>query len=92
MTDKRDSGWGAGNRIAPDDQAEMAAAEAERLFLGAFEEFYRAGLRLADRWDGPGFNADERFPLPDRLRPPMSLDEWMHELSEHYARIEGRTR
>jgi hypothetical protein len=60
------------------------AQEAEERFHAAFKEFYAAGLKLAEAFDDVDFNADERFPLPDRLRPPMSLDEWMYELSAHY--------
>jgi hypothetical protein len=59
---------------------------AETKFRRAFEDFYRAGMRLVESWDdGEGFNADERFPLPGKIAPPMSMDEWFDELAEHYG-------
>jgi hypothetical protein len=58
--------------------------EAEERFDAAFKGFIDAGLRLSDAWDGVGFNADELLNLPESLRPPMSLDDWMFELLAHY--------
>lgn len=54
-------------------------------FRAAFADFYKAGQRLVEAWDdGGNFNADEFFPLPEKLRPPMSMDEWLTALDEHY--------
>lgn len=59
---------------------------AETRFRRAAEDFYRAGMRLVEAWDdGEGFNADERFPLPKHLQPPLSMDEWLTELLAHYT-------
>lgn len=57
---------------------------AEARFLRALDDFVRAGRRLVETWDDEDFHADERFPLPKELAPPMSLDEWLEELSAHY--------
>jgi hypothetical protein len=53
-------------------------------FLARLRDFVRAGNRLAEVWDGDEFHADEWAPLPDRLRPPASLDEWLADLAGHY--------
>jgi hypothetical protein len=50
-------------------------------FNAALHEFIRAGFALTDAWG----DADERKPLPEHLKPPMSLDEWLMELQQHYA-------
>lgn len=65
---------------------ESTKTAAEARFQEAVQEFVHAGERMVELWDDPdqGFYADERFPLPERLRPPMSMDEWLSELAEHY--------
>jgi len=63
---------------------EMPDLSARVRFEGAFWTFHAAGMKLVEVWDVPGFNADEWKPLPDRLRPPLSLDEWLTELLVHY--------
>jgi hypothetical protein len=50
-------------------------------FNAALNEFVKAGLALTHVWG----DADERKPLPPHLKPPLSLDEWLIELQEHYA-------
>jgi hypothetical protein len=64
-------------------------AEAREAFQTAVTAFIDAGNRMVDAWDRDGFHADQSYPLPERLAPPMSFDEWFAELSEHYARIEA---
>lgn len=55
-------------------------------FMIALREFYAAGMKLANAWDdGVDFNADALFPLPENLKPPMSLDEWLTELVAHFS-------
>ena len=66
-------------------------AEARTAFLAALDTFVTVGLKLAqDAWDVDDdqgkciFNADNEAPLPAHLTPPMSLDEYMMDLSHHY--------
>jgi hypothetical protein len=68
---------------------ETETITAEDRFHAAFREFYLAGMKLVEAWDDKGFNADEAYPLPEAIRPPMSLDEWLMELNVHYNPEEG---
>ncbi len=58
--------------------------QAKDRFMKALSDFYSAGMRLVEAWDDVDFNADDLAPLPARLAPPLSLDEWLIELTEHY--------
>jgi len=49
-------------------------------FLDAVWNFRKAGLELCAVWG----DADVVAPLPDNLKPPMSLDEWLDELAAYY--------
>jgi hypothetical protein len=64
----------------------------EERFLAALHEFASAGNRLVEAWTGEegGFNADEAAPLPEDLRPPASLDEWLADFVGHYERTLDR--
>jgi hypothetical protein len=66
--------------------------DARTLFLDKVRAFVAAGLDLTKVWDDTdaGFFADEVAPLPEALRPPLSLDEWLVELQEHYEGRLGR--
>lgn len=68
--------------------SETTRVEAIERFRVAFESFYTAGMDLVEAWDDSdaAFNADLEWPLPEKIRPPMSLDEWLMELREHYLR------
>lgn len=59
-------------------------SEAEAMFRNALASFVKAGRNLAAVWEDEDFNADERWPLPKELAPPMSFDEWIEELAAHY--------
>lgn len=65
---------------------ETTRIEAIERFRVAFDAFYTAGMALVEAWDDPDavFNADVEWPLPPRIAPPLSLDEWLMELREHY--------
>lgn len=97
MTDRRDiaptfddcedCGLDGTLRTGPHPGIEWTWAEvdAAREFQRRLGQFYSAGMRLVDAWDiGPGINADDVWPLPERLKPPLSLDEWFMELLAHY--------
>lgn len=58
--------------------------EEDARFRDALTAWFRAGDALINAWDGEVFHADETYPLPKHLTPPMSLDEWFAELEEHY--------
>lgn len=47
----------------------------------ALKKFIAAGFELVEVWG----NLDETHPLPERLRFPLSLDEWLSELQAHYG-------
>lgn len=57
-----------------------------RDFLIKLDVFLAAGMALVEAWnaDARGFNADVLAPLPEKLTPPLSLDEWLMELRSHY--------
>lgn len=71
-------------------RVEAARPEAIARFRTAFESFYTAGMDLVAAWDDRDaeFNADELWPLPPSLVFPLSLDEYLMELREHYLREE----
>jgi len=64
---------------------ETYETEARQEFKDAWREFYRAGQRLMETWDTVDFHADDEFPLPKNLAPPMSFDEWLMELDGVYG-------
>ena len=78
------SGHGPDGEVTWADLDRFVAAKES--FLRALDAFLKAGKALSDAWDADGFNADEWAGLPSEIAPPMSLDEWMDALSEHYAR------
>jgi hypothetical protein len=57
---------------------------AEEQFKQALAEWLTAGQKLVNAWSADGFNADEKYPLPAKIAPPMSMDEWFDELRAHY--------
>ena len=71
---------------------EILRDHAEQEFRKRLREFVSAGQRLVQAWEDPdaGFNADERWPLPEKIKPPMSLDEWLDELLAHYEEGDER--
>ncbi len=73
-------------RITESEGPYADTQEAHDRFLAALKEFYSAGMKLVAAWDDPDveFHADEIWPLPERLTPPLSLDEWLTELLAHY--------
>lgn len=78
-------------RITESEGPYADTQESHDAFMAALREFYRAGMKLVAAWDdGVDFNADELFPLPDRIKPPLSLDEWLTELVAHFEKTEAR--
>jgi hypothetical protein len=62
-------------------QFTLMSEDGRTAFLERLRDFTNAGHLLIEVWA----DADEVAPLPARLRPPLSLDEWLMELSAHYA-------
>jgi len=56
----------------------------EERFKQALRAWIAAGHRLVETWSTVDFDADERYPLPDAIKPPISLDDWFWALDAHY--------